>query len=104
MGQLIIGFGGPFLANGPSMLSMLWFSPKNRIKVTSILTSSFILGLSFSFWFTNYILKDTSENSQDIYLLVKYSFIITIFCFSLVFFNFQEKPLKPPSPICEIQR
>jgi len=53
LGHNLTAIGGPFIANCISKISNIWFLAKNRTKMTSLMSSSYMFGLGFGFMLTS---------------------------------------------------
>jgi FLVCR family feline leukemia virus subgroup C receptor-related protein len=103
-GHTLTAIGGPFIANCISKVSNIWFLPKNRTKMTSLMSSSYMFGLGFGFLLTSTFWKggqlkydELSEIIDGLKWLMYYS---ALFCTLLsipVFLYFRSSPKKPPS-------
>ncbi len=103
-GHTLTAIGGPFIANTISKVSNIWFLPKNRTKMTSLMSSSYMFGLGFGFLLTSTFWKNSHATKEeltqiidDLKMLMYYS---ALFCtlFSIpVFLYFRSSPKKPPS-------
>ena len=49
IGQFFIGLAGPFLVQGPSLISAVWFPPHQRTTATAISSIAMEVGMAASF-------------------------------------------------------
>ena len=99
-GQTLMAIAGPFVTNCLSKVSNIWFSPRNRVKMTSIMSSSYMYGLGTGFLITSIIWQESADKTADTNNLSN----LLLFCamFSLVIsipvlIYFKEKPENAPS-------
>lgn len=107
LGQTIMACGYPFISNCLSKISNIWFNPKRRVRMTSLMSSSYMFGIGFGFLLTSFYWKnDNDESSVNINL--KNLMYFSALCCSLaslpVFLYFREEPDVPPSYSAEAKR
>jgi MFS transporter, FLVCR family, feline leukemia virus subgroup C receptor-related protein len=107
-GHTIIAIGGPFITNVITRISNLWFMQKNRTKMTSLMSSSYMFGLGLGFMLTSLLWNNNNNNIDNINNqleinkssmknLMLYSAIISTLLGLPVCFYFKESPEVPPS-------
>jgi FLVCR family MFS transporter 7 len=109
VGQSLIAMGNPFVTNSLSKVSNQWFTSQKRVKLTSIMSSSYMFGLSFGFLLTSLVwsvevLEDAQSIKNKIDTLL---FLNSLLCFLIalpVFLFFKEKPENSPSPSASAKR
>jgi MFS family permease len=109
LGQSIIGIGNPFVTNSLSKVSNQWFTPQKRVKMTSIMSSSYMFGLSFGFLLTSMVWSvEVSEDTQSVRnkmdTLLLLNFFICCLLALPVMLLFKEKPEHAPSPSASARR
>ena len=107
LGQTFMAAGGPFIVNCLSKVSNTWFVAKNRVKMTSIMSSSYMFGLGTGFLITSIMWRDTNDNQEDLKLcndLLSISSLVTIFAYLPLYRYVREKPAIAPSKTAELPR
>ncbi len=58
VGQFFIALAGPFLVQGPPLVSVVWFPPHQRTTATAVATIAMELGHAMSFLFGPMLVKE----------------------------------------------
>ncbi|KAK6533235.1 hypothetical protein TWF281_007384 [Arthrobotrys megalospora] len=93
VGQILIGFGQPFVLSAPAYYSDLWFSSKQRITANALVSLSNPLGAALGQLIDPFLVS----RPEDIPNMLLYIAIITTAVTVPVFFV-QGKPPTPPCP------
>lgn len=106
-GQTIMAIAGPFIANCITKVSNQWFSQENRIKMTSLMSSSYMFGLGFGFLLTSISWEGETDDKTRITKvenLMNYSaFVCTVAALPVILY-FREEPEHPPSKSAQSKR
>ena len=68
IGQFFIALAGPFLVQGPSLLSVTWFPPHQRTTATAIASTSLGFGIALSFIVGPLMLSETNIDGVNVTL------------------------------------
>ncbi|KAF3160434.1 hypothetical protein TWF225_011954 [Orbilia oligospora] len=93
VGQILIGFGQPFVLSAPAYYSDLWFTSKQRITANALISLSNPLGAALGQLIDPFLVS----RPGDIPSMLLYIAIITTAVTAPVFFV-QGKPPTPPCP------
>ncbi|KAF3278729.1 hypothetical protein TWF970_004287 [Orbilia oligospora] len=93
VGQILIGFGQPFVLSAPAYYSDLWFTSKQRITANALISLSNPLGAALGQLIDPFLVS----RPGDIPNMLLYIAIITTVVTAPVFFV-QGKPPTPPCP------
>ncbi|KAF3213896.1 hypothetical protein TWF192_010615 [Orbilia oligospora] len=93
VGQILIGFGQPFVLSAPAYYSDLWFTSKQRITANALISLSNPLGAALGQLIDPFLVS----RPGDIPSMLLYIAIITTVVTAPVFFV-QGKPPTPPCP------
>jgi len=107
LGQTIMACAYPFISNCLSKISNIWFNPKRRIKMTSLMSSSYMFGIGFGFLLTSFYWQDKNDElsvTVNIKNLMYFSALCCSFASVPVFLYFREEPDIPPSFSAEAKR
>ncbi|XP_072020387.1 solute carrier family 49 member 4-like [Amphiura filiformis] len=58
IGQFFIALAGPFLVQGPSLVSVTWFPPHHRATATAVTVMAFQFGIAMSFIIGPFVVKE----------------------------------------------
>ena len=107
IGQTLMAIGYPFISNCLSKISNIWFNPKRRVKMTSLMSSSYMFGIGFGFLLTSLYWNDQNDElsvTVNLKNLMYFSALCCTFASIPVFLYFREEPDLPPSFSAEAKR
>jgi FLVCR family feline leukemia virus subgroup C receptor-related protein len=107
LGQTIMACAYPFISNCLSKISNIWFNPKRRVKMTSLMSSSYMFGIGFGFLLTSFYWQDKNDElsvTVNLKNLMYFSALCCSFASVPVFLYFREEPDIPPSFSAEAKR
>ena len=107
IGQTLMAIAYPFISNVLSKISNIWFTPNRRVKMTSLMSSSFMFGIGFGFLLTSLYWNDQNDEltvTVNLKNLMYFSAICCTFASIPVLLYFREEPDIPPSFSAEAKR
>jgi FLVCR family feline leukemia virus subgroup C receptor-related protein len=107
IGQTLMALAGPFIVNCITKVSLQWFTQRNRIKMTTLMSSSYMFGLGIGFLFTTLSLGDNADLEIKRYEIKNIMQISAISCFFVslpIFIFYREEPEIAPSASAKTKR
>lgn len=79
LGQVLTGFGAPFITYGPSKVSATWFKPKNRAPFTSLFSFLIVVSGPMGNMIGPHFVSENHKTKHAVFELLLYEFIGVLF-------------------------